>query len=87
MTWRNISSASVGPSASIIGVCDGPSSGWGTENISLNTGDARDKTSLWAWNYFPPEVRRMMSASERSCHSTLMVKVADKKWEQGTENS
>ena len=52
--------------------------GWGTENISLNTGDARDKTSLWAWGSFPPDARRITSASEGFFHSVAMVVVTDK---------
>ena len=63
--------------------CEGSvGEGCGTENMSLNTEDARDRMSLWAWNSLTPDARRMTSASGGSFHSAATVKVADKKWEQ-----
>ena len=53
----------------------------GTENMSLNTGDARGRMSLRAWNSVPPDARKMPSASGGFCHSVTMVKGVDKELE------
>ena len=53
----------------------------GTENMPLNTGDARERTRLRAWNSFPPDARNMPSASGGFCHSVAMVKGVDKELE------
>ena len=37
---------------------DSVDGGYGAENVSLKTGDARDRISLWARNSFPPITHR-----------------------------
>jgi len=82
MIWRNVWSASGGSLTSTMGSCrDSVGGGCGIENISLNTGDASDSMSLWAWNSFPPETRRMTSASGGVCYSAVMMRVGDKEGE------
>jgi len=62
-----------------MGSCEDPvGGGCGIENMSLNTGDAIDRTSLWAWNSLPPDARRMTSASGGFFHSVAIMRVADK---------
>jgi len=46
--------------------------------MSLNTGDAIDSTSLWAWNSLPPDARKMTSASGGFFHSVAIMRAADK---------
>ena len=54
---------------------DSVSGGYGMENIPLKTGDAMGRMSLWVWSSFPPDVRRMTSASGGACHSAPMMKL------------
>ena len=67
MIRRKISNTSGGSLASTMRSSeDSVGTGCGTENISLNTGETRDKTSLCAWNPLPQNAHSMTPASRGS---------------------
>jgi len=56
--------------------------GWGRENMSLNTGEARDRTSLWTRKLHLGlfSVRRMISASGASKFSSFGIVAVVSEW-------
>ena len=68
-----------------LGVFDPSGAGWGRENMSLKTGEARERTSLWSRKsrLGGPRARRMMSASGASNFSSFDIVAASTREEGG----